>query len=170
MPRSLADGKTKFTILTTAPADPANPTATELNAGIDASDRILASDFNFGATDSDKISEKSLATENNANALGAGNYQCAFTAFRYFNASTGAVDPTGDVVHAAVKAKGTELWVYGRRTGKKANAAWAATDEIFLGAHVLTDNVQPPSDLSGYIKERVPTEVQDAWPFIAVAS
>src|SRR5690348_9983709 len=118
MPRSLADGKTKFTILTTAPVDPEAPTATELNAGIDASDRILASDFTFGATDSDKVAEKSLAAENNANALAAGNYQCGFTPFRYFDATTGAPDPAGDVVHEACKVKGTELWVYGRRTGK----------------------------------------------------
>lgn len=170
MPRSLADGHTKFTILTTAPANPAAPTAAELAAGIDASDRILASDFNFGATDSDKVAEKSLAAESNANALGAGNYQCGFTAFRYFNATTGAPDPTGDVVHNACKVKGTELWVYGRRTGKKATAAWAGTDEIFLGAHVITDNPQPPSDLGGYIKERIPTEVQTAWPFISAAA
>lgn len=170
MPRSLADGHTKFTILTTEPNDPEAPTVTELNAGIDASDRILASDFTFGATDSDKISEKSLAAENNANALGAGNFQCAFTPFRYFDATTGAVDATGDTVFAAAKVKGTELWVYGRRTGKKADAVWAASDEIFLGAHVITDEPQPPSDLGGYIKARIPTEVQEAYPYIAAAA
>lgn len=170
MPRTLANAKTKFTILTEEPVDWLAPTATELNAGIDASDRIMDSDFNFGATDSEKVAEKTLADENNANAISSGNYQAAFTAFRFHDATTGAPDPTGDVVHDACKVKGTELWLYGRRTGKKSTAAWAADDEIFLAAHVITDNLQPPGDLGGYIKERVPTEVQDAAAFIEVAT
>lgn len=170
MPRSLADGHTKFIILTTAPANPAAPTVAELAAGIDASDRILASDFTFGAADSDKVAEKSLASASNANALGAGNFQCSFTAFRYFNASTGVVDATGDVVFSAVKVKGTELWCYARRTGKLSTAAVAAADELFFGAHVLTDDPQPPGDLTGYIKAHISCEVQDSWPYITAAA
>ena len=169
MPRSLADGHTKFTILTTAPANPAAPTAAELNAGIDASDRVLASDFTFGAADSDKVQEKSLAAANNANALAAGNFSMGFTVFRFFNASTGAVDPTGDVVFTAVKTKGTEIWAYARRNGKMASAAWATGDEIFQGADALTDAPQPPSDLGGYIKAHVPCEVQTGWQYISAA-
>ena len=34
--KSLADGRTKLAILSTAPADPSAPTVTELTAGIDA--------------------------------------------------------------------------------------------------------------------------------------
>lgn len=168
--RTLANAKTKFTILTEEPVDWLEPTALELNAGIDASDRILDSDFNFGATDSEKVAEKTLADENNANAISSGNYQCAFTAFRFHDSATGAPDATGDVVHDAVKIKGTELWCYARRTGKKSTVTWATADEIFLAAHVITDNLQPPGDLGGYIKERVPCEVQDAATFIAVAT
>jgi hypothetical protein len=170
MPRSLADGKTKFTLLTTAPANPAAPTATELNAGIQADPSILASDFVWGATDSDTVAEKSLRDKNNANALGASNYQAGITPFRYFDDATGAVAPTEDTVFAAVQEKGTQLWGYARRNGKDADAAWAASDEIFLGAEVITDEPQPPSDLGGYIKFRVPMQVQKAYPFIAVAA
>lgn len=170
MPRSLADGHTKFTILTTAPADPAAPTATELNAGVDASDHILASDFTWGATDSDKVQEKSLATINNVNALGPSNYQAGITPFRYFDATTHNADATADETFAAVQTKGTELWCYARRNGKLSTDTWAASDEIFLGADVITDDPQPPSDLGGYIKYRVPMEVQEAYPFITVAT
>lgn len=166
MPRSLADGHTKFILLTTAPANPAAPTAVELAAGIDASDRILASDFTFGPADSDKVAEKSLAAVSNANALGAGNYNCSFTAFRYFNATTGAVDASGDLVFSACKVKGTELWAYARRTGKMASAAIAVGDELFFGAHFIVDSPQPPSDLGGYIKVHIPTEVQDGWEYV----
>lgn len=170
MPRSLADAKTKVTICVTKPVNPALPTITELNAGIQAAASILASDFVFGATDSDKINEKSLASASNANALAASNYQAAMTFFREFDAATGAVDETADATFQAVKVKGTELWIYARRTGKAHSAAWVATDEIFLGAHVITDEPQPPSDLGGYIKNRVPMEVQEAWPFVEAAA
>jgi hypothetical protein len=170
MPRSLADGKTKFSILTTAPANPAAPTITELNAGIQAAANILASDFTWGATDSDTVAERSLADKNNVNALAASNYTAGVTAFRYFDDTTGAPDPTEDTLFAALQEKGTELWCYARRTGKDAGDAWAATDEIFLGAMVITDEPQPPSDLGGYIKFRVPMQVQAAYPFIAAGA
>lgn len=166
MPKSLADGHIKFTILTEEPVDPEDPTPTELAAGIDAECNILASDFNWGATDSDKIAEKALCELNNANALGASNYQGGMTVFRYFDATTGAVDPAEDTVFDAVKVKGTELWGYARMTGKLATAAWAASDEIYLGARFITDEPQPPSSAGGFIKMRVPFEIQAAWPFI----
>lgn len=165
MPRSLADGHTKFTILTTEPSDPENPTATELNAGIDASCNILASDFTWGAADSDKVAEKPLCAKNNANSLGASNFTAGVTPFRYFDSVTGAVDAAADTVFAALKVKGTELWCYARRNGKDATDTWEAGDEIFLGADVVTDEPQPPSDLGGYIKFRVPMEVQNGYPF-----
>jgi len=170
MPRSLADGKTKFSILTTAPANPAAPTITELAAGIQAAANILASDFTWGAADSDTVAEKSLADKNNVNAYAASNYNAGVTVFRYFDETTGAPDATEDALFAAVQDKGTELWCYARRTGKDAGAAWAATDEIFLGGMVITDEPQPPSDLGGYIKYRAPMQMQQAWPFIAAAA
>lgn len=170
MPRSLADGRTKFTICTTAPANPAAPTITELNAGLQADAVILASDFLFGATDSDKVAEKTLRQKNNANAMGPSNYGAGITPFRYFDETTGAPDPTEDATFAAVQTKGTELWCYARKTGKDAEEAWAAADEIYLGAHVITDEPAPPSDQGGYTKFRVPMEVQAAWPFIAAAA
>lgn len=170
MPRSLADGKTKFTVLTTEPANPASPTITELNAGIQAAANILASDFTWGAADSDTVAERSLADKNNVNAYAASNYTAGITPFRYFDETTGAPDPTEDALFDAVKEKGTELWCYARRTGKDAGAVWAATDEIYLGAKVITDEPQPPSDLGGYIKFRSPMQVQEAYPFIAAAA
>ncbi len=171
MPRSLADGKTKLTFLTTKPADPESPTDVELNAGIDASCNVLASDFTWGATDSDKVQEKALCTKNNANALGPSNYQAGVTPFREFDSTNpGQPDPVADLVFAAMQAKGTELWGYARRTGKDAKEAWAAGDEIFFGAHVLTDSPAPPQDLGGYIKYRVPMEPQEGYEFITVGS
>src|SRR4051794_38534096 len=104
--RSLADGHTKVAILTVAPSNPLSPTTTELNNGIDATTLILAADWLFGATDSDKVQEKSLADINNVNALGASNLQAAMTIFRKFDTVTGQPDPTGDALFTAVKTKG----------------------------------------------------------------
>lgn len=170
MPKSLADGHIKVAVLTTEPANPAAPTVAELNGGIDASCRILSSDFAWGATDSDKVAEKALCDENNVNAFGSSNFTTAMTIWRYFNASTGVADPTEDALFTAVKVKGTNLWIYVRETGKKSTAAWAANDEVELGGKVSNDNPQPPADRGGFIKRRIPLEPQSMYTNILVAA
>lgn len=169
MPRVLADGKTKFTILTTAPADPEAPTAAELNAGIDLSCKVLSSDFNWTATDSDKISEPALCDDSNANSHGRSNYSAGFTIWREY-LDAGGADPTGDAGFAAVKEKGTTIWGYARKTDKPAKDAWAAGDEIYLGGEAATDTPQVPSDGGGWLKWRIPLEMQQGYDFIAVAA
>jgi hypothetical protein len=168
MLRSLADGHTKFTILTAAPADPENPTAAELNAGIDMSPKLLANDFRWTATDSDKVDEKSLVDDANAKALGASNYDVSMTIWRYWLAAGGA-DPAADEGYAATKTKGTELYGYARETAKKATEPWAADDEVYLGGRFVTDTPQRP-DGGGWIKRKVPCEMQEAWDDIKVAA
>lgn len=168
MARVLADGKTKFTILTTAPANPAAPTATELNAGIDLSCDILSSDFTWGATDSDKIAEKALCDEGNANAIGASNYAGGFTLWRKF-LTAGGFDDANETGWAAVKEKGATLFGYARQMDKESTAAWVAADEIYLGAEFITDTPQR-TDGTGFIKFRCPVEIQRGYPFIEVAA
>jgi hypothetical protein len=168
MPRSLADGHSKLTLLITEPADPAKPTAAELNAGIDVSCDVLASDFTWSAGDSDKVNEKALCTTNNANSIGASNFTAGITLFRRFDVATGAVDEAEDVAFQTVKAKGTTVWGYLRENGKLATQAWAAGDEIVLGLEVQTDVPQRPANAGGYIKRRVPMEPQNGWPEIEV--
>jgi len=168
MPRVLADGKTKFTILTTKPADPAAPTATELNAGIDLSASVLASDFNWSNTDSDKIAEKALSDQGNSNAIGASNYTTGITLWRYF-ATAGGVDATADEGYTALKEKGTTVWGYARESDKDASEDWEAADEIYLGGEVITDAPQR-LDGSGFIKRRVNFEAQKMHDNIAVAA
>lgn len=169
MPKSLADGHVKVAILTTQPANPLAPTVAELNAGISAACRILASDFTWSATDSDKVAERALCETSNANALGASNFSAGMTIFRYFNAGTGVADPVEDSLWTATKVKGTSLWIYVRETGKLETAAWATGDEIYLGGEVITDVPQKPSDAGGYIKRRIPLEPQSMYPDIAAA-
>lgn len=165
--KSLAEGHRRVAILTVPPSNPMSVTTTELNAGIYASKLIVASDWSFGLTDSDKVAEKALEDINNANALGASNAQCAFTIFRFFDSVTGLVDPTTDALFTACKVKGTTLYVYERESGKLATAAFASTDEL-LGMQVLTDS-WGKLDAGGYIKRRVPTEPQALYVNAAVA-
>lgn len=167
MPRSLAQAHTKVAVLTVQPSNPNAPTTTELNAGIQAASKILDSDFTFSPTDSDKVAEKALSEANNANALGASNFQAGMTIFRGFNAGTGNPDPTEDALFTATKVKGTNLWIYVRKTGKLETAAWASGDEI-TGAWCITDTPQEP-DNTGYIKKRIPLEPQASYPNTAVA-
>lgn len=168
MPKSLADGRPKLTILATKPADPAAPTITELTAGIEASCRILSSDYALGPADSDKVPEKELCKEGNANAIGASNYEGSLTPFRYFT-EDGASDAEGDEVFQALKTKGTLIWLVERETSKKSTEDWMAADEISV-YEAITDNPQKPSDQAGYIKRVVKLEIQAAWLNGAVAA
>lgn len=172
MPTSLADGKTKLAILATKPADPKAPTITELEAGIEASCRILSNDYNVGPTSSETIDEKPLCVEGNVQVPGPSNYTAEFSAFRYFDELTGKAEEggagtgdeaeIGDAVFQAVKQKGTRLWLVERETSLESTKPWTEGDEVSV-YEVLTDNPQKPGDSGGYIKRRIVTLVQDAW-------
>lgn len=169
MPKSLADGHEKIAVLLEEPDNPDNPTVTELVAGIDAACAILASGWTFGPTDSESFSEPAVCDEDNPEAYGRSNGQFMATLFRYFASLTpGQADPIADALFAALKAKGTRVWVYSRLTAKKSTEAWAASDEIRYGAEVLTDTPQNPEP-GGYIKRMVPGKIQKSWSDIEVA-
>ena len=167
--RVLADENIKFTILTTAPADPAAPTASELNAGIDASCLVTREGFSWTATDSERINEDALCSGNSSESPGKGNYNLDFTPWRYFDPETGAIDAAADTLFEAVKEKGTELYGYVRRTGKEHSEDWASADEIQLGGSFVVDTPQVP-DNTGFIKYRVPAMAQRMHDFIEVAA
>lgn len=159
MPKTLADGRIKLVALTEAPANLLAPTATELAAGVDVSCRILKSDFRLSPTASDTVPDQELCQEGNAVTYGASNYEGSVTPFRYLD-EAGKADATNDIAWDTFKEKGTELWLY-KRVGPKYDVAFATGDEVD-GYHVITDNPQDPSDLTGYIKKVVPLGVQDA--------
>lgn len=169
MPRSLADGRTKVALLLTRPADESKPTVDELNAGMDISCNLLDSDFRFSATASEQITdEKPLCVEGNSTTLGPSNYEATLSLFRYFDAN-GAVDFEDDAAFQALKTKGTECWIYARKTSKKSGDPWEAGDEIYLGARGATDTPQDHTNRTGYIKVTIPYAVEEGFPFIEVA-
>ena len=172
MPRSLADGHVRWTILTEKPADPANPTEAELTGpnAIYMSQNVLASDFLWGFADSDKVQEKPLSETSNANAIGASNPQGRCTVFRYFDPETKNGDPVEDEPFQTLKTKGTTLYGYARETAKLSAEEWEEGDEIYLGAEFVTDEPAPPSSRGGFIKYTVPLELQYTYPHTEVAS
>lgn len=167
--RSLADGHLRWTVLTTKPADPANPTEAELNGGIYMSQNVLASDFLWGFAESDRVQEKPLSETSNAQAIGASNPQGRATIFRYFDPETGNGDPVDDLPFQTHKVKGTTLWGYARETAKLSSELWEEGDEIYLGAEYVTDEPAPPSSRTGFIKYTVPFELQYTYTHITVA-
>lgn len=171
MPLSLADGRTKVALLPTKPKNPLAPTVAELNAGIDASCRILSSDYTVGATGSETVDEKPLCVEGNAVTFGASNATIEFSAFRYFDAKGKAEasesDEIGDAVFQMLKEKGTRFWLYQRETSKKSTEPWEAGDEVD-GFEAIADNAQP-GERTGYIKKKITGGYQDMWLNAVVA-
>lgn len=154
MPRSLADGKTKVTILPAAPADPKAITITELEAGIEASCAILTSDYNVGAAASESVEEKALCQPGNAATWGASNGTMEFSLFLEFD-DQGALDVASEAGEAyeSVRTKGTEVFLVQRETSKLSTEAWAESDpyEYF---HGIADNPQHV-DRTGYVKRKI---------------
>lgn len=162
MPKTLADARTRLTILITKPANLQSPKLTELNAGtaIDASCKVLKSDFRLSPTGSDTVSDTELCTDGNATTFGSSNYEGTITPFWYLDA-TGKTVSLEDTVYQALKVKGTTVWMV-MREGPKYDAIWAIGDAVEV-YEVVTDNPQKPSDRAGYIKRVIPLGVQQAF-------
>jgi hypothetical protein len=159
MPKTLADARTRLAILTTKPVDLKAIKLTELTASIDASCKILKSDYRLSPTASDTVPDTELCSEGNAVTFGASNYEGSVTPFWYLD-EDGKSDTTDDAVYQALKEKGTELW-FVEREGPRYDEAWAVGDEYEV-YEVVTDNPQKPTDRAGYIKRVVPLGVQRA--------
>lgn len=165
--RVLAEGHVKFSVLTTPPADPRNPTVAELNAGIDASCKVAREGFSWTNADSDTVDDTELCSTSKAQAPGADNAELSFTVYRYYMANGGA-DPQADSLYNAVKAKGTVLYGYVRISDKLATTAWAADDEVHLGAEFWTDWPQYDTGTSGWQKFKVPCHANKVYPMLKV--
>ena len=168
MPKTLADQKIRLTWLTTKPVDPAAPTITELDAGVDLSCSIMKSDYQLGATGDQTISEAALCEPGAGNDMGATDYAGTVTVFRMLD-DEGKADLEEETGFQALKAKGTKGWLV-EREGPRYDVDWADGQEVET-YEVTTGSVQKPSDRSaGYIKRTIPMGVQNAWTSGVVAS
>lgn len=170
MPRSLADGHTKISIMSTKPADPYAPTVTELEAGIDAGPHILSSGFNLGAVASETLNEKPLSVKGNISTFTESNYEGEIQSFREWDStSPGKPSMTDDIVYQALKTKGARTWIAVRNSGKDSVADWEADDELQGVYETVADNPRP-AEKTGYIKAVHGLSVENAWENGAVAA
>lgn len=157
---TLADGRTKFVLLTSAPADLLSPTVAELNAGVEAADYINKPDFRFSPTDSDTVTDQPLSQAGNATTFGNSNFEWSMTVFRDLD-EDGVSESGGDLLWAAVNTKGARVWGY-KRVGPVESVAWAEGDEV-LACEAITDAAQEPQEGSnGYVKHPI-TMGPQAW-------
>lgn len=160
MPKTLADARTRLAILTTAPTGGLSTISVpEAEAGIDASCRLLKSDYRLTPVASDTVPDTELCSEGNAVTFGASNYEASVTPFWYLD-EAGRPDVAEDIVYQALREKGSHLWLV-ERTGPRYDAPFAVGDLVDV-YEVITDNPQKPSDLAGYIKRTIPLGVQRA--------
>lgn len=167
--KTLADGKTKLAILTTAPADPSAPTATELNGGIDGSCIVAKNGTRISATASDAVSDPALCASTNSTVFGASNFEGTVAPFLYLDESTGAYSAGDNAAVEALTPKGSEVWLY-MRTGPDYSQSWASGDLITVGVHAITDNAQEPTETGVYVKWNIPLGVQNGWQKITVGA
>lgn len=154
---TLAKGRRKigFIALADKPADwSAISLATDASKIIDISSQVARSDFTLGFTDSDKVDDAPLDTVTNVQALDADNFEAKMSVYRYLD--TGGAAGTLDTAWAKLGKKGVRGWLIERVDPLPlATVAWAVGDKI-KAFPVVTDNPQPPSDLTGYVKRVVP--------------
>lgn len=170
MPRSLAIGAVKVTVLTTAPATPGVLSlATDLASpnAKDVSDNILKSSYNLGATGADKVNEPSLASTTNSSVPGMSNYNGDIEFFRYLDPDGKSV-PTEDVPFTLFTGKGIRVWIVERK-GPPASTALAVGDEVDI-YEVLTDDPRPPKDYASYLKFGQMFHVQKVWNRVAITA
>lgn len=163
--KTLADGKTKMAILTTAPADPSAPTASELNGGIDASQLVAKNGTRISATGSDTVNDPALSSSANVTVYGASNYEGTITPY-WLLGTDGSYTSGDNAVFEALKTKHTEVYV-ALREGPDYSDDFASGD-VVDGYTIRTDNPQKPTETGAYIKRTIPVAVQAAYEHVTV--
>lgn len=157
MPKSIAEGREKVTVLSQEPSLPSTGgliSASVLNGGQDASCNLARAGHRMSAAASDTISDPAVCDEGNKSVLGASNYEWTWSPFRYFDALTGIADPSEDWLFDLVETKGATVIAAQRRNGNRSDAAWKDGEKGFLWVGV-NDNPQDPTDTGGYQKATV---------------
>lgn len=170
MPRSLAIGAVKLTVITVKPAAlPVLSLATDLTSANakDVTDNILKSSYSLGSTGADKVNEPSLAAITNSSVPGMSNYAGDMEFFRYLDAMGKSV-PAEDVPFTLFTGKGVRVWL-AERKGPPSSSPLAVGDIVDV-YEALTDDPKPPKDYSSYQKFGQMFHIQNAWTRIAITA
>lgn len=168
MPKMLADGNDTLWVLDTLPADPEAPTATEINAGENASCVVGKSGFVLGAGAPTTASDAPLCTEGEMQIPVSKTYEATMNVYRFFDES-GQIDPTDDFFFDALREFGSEVILAYRDGGKKHTEDAAEDDEISI-YKVISGGMGRATDRSGYSKRVAHVSVTEAWEDVAVVA
>lgn len=142
----------------TAPSDPANPTTTELSAGIRA-ECFFTTNTRLSATGSQTVNEASLCDAASAQTPATRQWEGTIEFFLDLDPDTGLAVAGGDKVRDALDAYGEKVWLWRRRgplyTTAIADGQPSTTFEVVL------DAMQDPSDRAGSFKGVVPVFVHN---------
>lgn len=131
-------------------ADPATPSAAELNAGVDITCALLAT-YTLGATASDTVSEPSVCDTANANTPTRDNYAADLTLFR---PTAGASDVYSDA-KTALSGKSSEVYIVERISDTDGAADdFADGDVVSVYLFVLDNQLAVQAD-AGWEKYQV---------------
>ena len=160
--RTMADGNIGVYLLTTKPAA-SIPTATELNAGIDASCEVAKSGTHLRPTGSATVSDAPMCESGNSTDFGAANFEGQIAPFAYFDPATGKYSATDSKALEALDTKGTTIWVYFVEGVKPREGGKPEGGERVYGGQWTTDTPQPGPVTGEYLKRIVPLGYSGGW-------
>ncbi|NDK31180.1 phage tail tube protein [Nesterenkonia haasae] len=168
MGRRLSQGRIKLTLLVDAPADPENPTASELNDGHDASADIDMPSFVFTAADSDTRPNTKLVSRSQSQMVTNRNHEASIRVERGYTAGgdTASDDETAQLILDNV---GSRIWAYKRESDKWSTDEWEDGDMYAMGGSFEIDTPKR-GDQEGNIAFDVRLLPQDVYDFGTVAA
>ncbi len=152
MPKMVDQGKTKLYWVPgeAGITNPAAPTTTELNAGVDIT-CLVVSTYEVRADGSETTNERAVCETSNVVAPTVQNYMGTLPLFRQFDSTTG-VPETDDALQLF---EFGEVGWFVRRTGKPYTTAWTAADQVEVFKFMVDTPQTAGGSGEGYLKATV---------------
>lgn len=149
-------------------ADPKNPKATELNAGLNISCMVTAADYAFGITGNEAIVDAALCDDIEAGVPGRATVEAAANFFRF-------KETLDDKAWTTFTGKGLSGYLVERigqvdEGERPEDVPYKAADEVQILKAITNDpqNLSPAT--AGYEKFRMVWSPQRHWPRVKVAA
>lgn len=157
MAKVLYDDDDRLVALDAMPTDwRTAPQVGELNEGVDWSLHVVAP-FDLDTQASDTLDQRAIGEPTNTQVLGRRNAGGTLDYFRHYDES-GQPDPATDIVHEAVKVRGSMIYLVRREGGKPADELFAVGDEVSIW-ECEVDEIQTPKE-EGYRRGIAPLTVK----------
>lgn len=160
--RTLGDGRITLVALfeDTKAADPKNPTAAELNAGLHLEMQVMKSDYKLGSKGSTSVEEPVLGAAGKGTVPGPAEYEGQVSVYQFFDEDGNYVVSEDSRAWDLLKRTGLEYDLY-EREGKKPEVPFSDGDHVDW-YRVANGQPQKPDDRTTYTKRTVTLFVSDA--------